>query len=361
MIDSKGENVGVLPARRRKGSKGENLIGARALLLALATGCGGGAKEVPLWEQPGLYGAVRPEMGSPQPGDLAPAFDLPIDGGGTFRGASLRGTWTLLHFTASWCPYCDAEVEHLGALATEYGPRGVKVVLIDVEEGAERWTSYATSHVAKSVIALRDGSGDVARRFAPPHAQPSFTDRAQVALDATLILDPEWKIRLFLFPDSKHFDPSFASVKRVLDRLLAEEESSPSPLLAPERVVAVDAQAASAATGRREVVVSLRIAPGYHLMSDRPSAPEYIPTEIAFPEGGSVTWGKPSYPAAAPFRLAEKSIATFQGVVEVRVPFDVAAESATVRRSIAGTLRYQACTPTSCLFPVTRAFAVEIP
>jgi peroxiredoxin len=161
-------------------------------------------------------------MGPPQPGDQAPLFELPRTDGTTFRLADARGSWVLLHFTASWCPFCDAEVEHLGEIAEPYASRGVKVVLIDVQEEQAHWLEYAKSHVAPGVIALWDGSGDAARRFAPPRAQPSFEDRAQAVFDSTLIVDPQGRIRLFLLPDSKHFDPTFGAVKAELDRMLAE-------------------------------------------------------------------------------------------------------------------------------------------
>jgi peroxiredoxin len=159
-------------------------------------------------------------MGAPQPGDAAPEIDLPTTAGTPFQGASLRGTWVLLHFTASWCPYCDAEVAHLGQIAQRYAGRA-KVVLVAIEEDDERWAAYAKEHVPPSVIALKDRSGDVARRFAPPGAQPSFQDRAQVLLDSTILLDPKGTIRLFLLPDSKHFDPTFTVVRGELDRRLA--------------------------------------------------------------------------------------------------------------------------------------------
>ena len=32
------------------------------------------AADVPVWQREGLGGAVRPEMGSPQPGEAAPDF-----------------------------------------------------------------------------------------------------------------------------------------------------------------------------------------------------------------------------------------------------------------------------------------------
>lgn len=330
-----------------------------ALSLAFTVACGGGARDIPLWERPGLYGAERPEMGPPQPGDSAPDFELATDGGGTFRGASLRGSWVVLHFTASWCPYCDAEVEHLGALASDYGPRGVKVALVDIEEDKERWTSYAKAHVSPHLIALRDETGAVATRFAPPRAQPSFAHRAHVMLDSTLILDPGGKIRLFLFPDTRHFDPTFAAVRSALDGMLEPR------VLPPESVVGIDvhseAEAASAPGEHGELVVRLRIAAGYHIMSDRPSAPEYVATRIALGHADGLTWSEPRYPPPVLFSVADKAIDTFQEDAEVRIPFEAATSAAPVTRGVKGTLRYQACTKTTCLFPVIRTFEVELP
>jgi peroxiredoxin len=297
-------------------------------------------------------------MGPPQPGDFAPDFDLPRDEGGTFRGASLRGSWVVLHFTASWCPYCDAEVEHLGALASDYQARGVKVALVDIEEDKERWTSYMKAHVSPSLIALRDATGAVATRFAPPRAQPSFLHRAHVMLDSTLILDPDGRIRLFLFPDSRHFDPTFAAVRETLDRMLEPR------VLPPESVVGIDvhseADAGSAPGKHGELVVRLRIAAGYHVMSDRPSAPEYVATRIALGHAEGLTWSEPRYPPPVFVRVADRPIAAFQGDAEVRIPFEVAPSAAPVKRWVQGTLRFQACTRTTCLFPAVRTFEVEV-
>ena len=216
----------------------------RALVLALLCACSGA---VPTWEQPGLGGAVRPEMGGPQPGTMAPDFDL--DG---TKLSSLRGSWVVVHFTATWCPYCDSEVAHLGDLA---GPT-VKVVLVDEKETEAVWRPYADKHVPKNVIAVRDGDGKAALAYAPPHAQMSFADRSQVVLDSTLVIDPEGVIRLFLLPDSAHFDPTFKAVHRELDRFVAND------------VVRV-----SLSTAGNAVIAKLDIVPGYHLQSHTPSEP----------------------------------------------------------------------------------------
>ncbi len=349
----------------------------RAALLGAACGlgsvaaCGGpiSSSGPPQWERPGLMGAVRPEMGPPQPGDPAPDFELPA-ATGSFRLASLRGGWVLLHFTASWCPYCDAEVGHLGELADAYAARNVRVVLVGVKEEPQHWAEYTGGHVAPSVLALDDADGAVAKRFAPPRAQPSFANRSQVVLDSTLVVDPQGVIRLFLFPDSKHFNPTFHAVRAELDRLLADAPapkpiqpaSGPSVPKEPVEVVAIQAAAPVrvAAGEAAEVAVTLSIAPGYHVMSDRPSDPLYIPTRVVVTRTEGITWGEPRYPEAVPFRLSDRSIATFQNRVTVRLPFEVAPGATASRRTVEGTVRYQACTEASCLFPVTRPISATI-
>jgi peroxiredoxin len=295
-------------------------------------------------------------MGPPQPGDAAPDFELPSSSG-SFRLSSLRGHWTLLHFTASWCPYCDAEVEHLGELAGAYAGRDVHVVLVGVEEEAGHWKEYAGAHVAPSIVVLDDADGAASRRYAAPRAQPSFQDRAQVVLDSTLIVDPRGVIRLFLFPDTAHFDPTFRAVRGELDALVG----TASPVSA-ESVVAIDASAARpvAPGDEGELKVALSIATGYHVMSDRPSDESYIATRVRLEDAAGVTWGDARYPPAVPFRVDRRAIDTFQGRTLVQVPYRVASDAASESHRVAGTVRYQACTEGSCLFPVTRPFTATL-
>jgi len=299
-------------------------------LLGLALVLLGCSSTLPVWEQPGLGGAVRPEMGGPQPSSLAPDFELPADAGGTFKLSSLRGSWVVMHFTASWCPYCDSEIAHLGEMADGYAARGVKVVLVDEKEPEAHWRAYAAGHVAKSVVGVRDEDGSAALRYAPPRAQPSFADRSQVALDATLIVDPEGIIRLFLLPDSAHFDPTFVAVRGELDRMLAAD------------VVHV---ALSSSPGKA-LVATLDVAPGYHVMSHTPSEPEYVPTRVEA-DAGDVAFGEPTYPRGP----------TYERSARVVVPY-VAPKAGT--RLVAVTVSYQACTASRCLFPTKRRIEANL-
>jgi hypothetical protein len=129
-------------------------------------------------------------------------------------------------------------------------------------------------------------------------------------------------------------------------------------LLAPERVVTV----AVAPLGHG-VLVTLHIAHGYHIMSDRPSDPNFIATRVAL-ESSDLKFESPTYPPAVPYTLAARTIATFRDRAEVFVRY--AADSGVTSSSdsfavVDVRLRYQACTESTCLFPVTRYFSTRIP
>ena len=318
-----------------------------ALLVACASARG--ESRLAIWDRPGLGGAVRPEMGSPRPGEAAPGLALPDLAGSTVSLASMRGSWVLLHFTATWCPFCDSELAHLGKVAQAFAARSVKTVVVDLEEDAGVWRAYAAKHVDPAIIALYDVTGASAARFAPPGAQPSFDDRAQAVLDATLIVDPAGAIRLFLLPDSAHFDPTFRAVSAELETLVP-----------PPTVSLSAAPCAAKPGGHTEAHVQLTVAAGFHVMSNRPSEPTYIPTRITLESNAGTLAGETQYPPPTLFRIADRSISTFAGTIDVRIPIDVAKDAAAGSRRIRGLLRYQACTASRCLFPASQPFEVEL-
>jgi peroxiredoxin len=257
-------------------------------------------------------------MGGLQPGSIAPDFELPADAGGVTKLSSFRGSWVVVHFTASWCPYCDSEVAHLGEMATAYAARGVRVVLIDEKEDEARWRAYASAHVSKRVLSLRDPDGTAALAYAPPRAQSSFADRSQVALDSTVIVDPDGVVRLFLLPDTAHFDPTFRAVRGELDRLIASD---------PVRVSIND---------RCPLVATLSVAPGYHVQSHTPSEPQFIATVVD--ATADVGLEPPRYPTGG----------AYEGTTSVVIP------CTEQPHAVAVTVSYQACTRTRCLFPTKR-------
>jgi hypothetical protein len=110
------------------------------------------------------------------------------------------------------------------------------------------------------------------------------------------------------------------------------------------------------------VRVTLHIAAGYNIMSDQPSAPNFIATRVLF-ESRDVRLAPAIYPPAVPYTFGARTIATFRGdtTLEARcADSPAAARSSADVASVDVMLRYQACTESSCLFPVTRHFSTRI-
>jgi len=129
-------------------------------------------------------------------------------------------------------------------------------------------------------------------------------------------------------------------------------------LLAPERVVTV--QLSPLACGVRAM---LHIAPGYHIMSDQPSAPNFIATRVLL-ESRDLAFEPAVYPPAVPYTFGARTIATFRGDTAVVAPCAPDASASSLSSGLASvdlTLRYQACTESACLFPVTSHFSTRIP
>ncbi len=180
--------------------------------------------------------------------------------------------------------------------------------------------------------------------------------------DATLVVDPAGTLRVFLLPDTAHFDPTFAGVRAELDRLMgapAAPASGPSPtaggdLLPADQVVALAAAVRTSEVGGagEDLAVRLAIAPGYHIMSDHPPDPFSIPTQVRASAEG-LTFGAPAYPPAR----TVGALSVFDGTPEVVLP--LARTSGPFSGPIAVDVRYQACTESRCLAPVRKRLEVS--
>lgn len=159
----------------------------------------------------------------PQPkiGENAPDFSLRTIAGDELSLARLRGTVLVLHFAATWCPFCAAEAPHLEKLYQEYRGRGVTVAILDISEPAAIVAKNARKFGLTFPVAL-DAQGDVARSFAPPPEVQPHLAREEVMIASNLIIDREGRIRFFSLLDSAHFDARLVALRARLDQLLQD-------------------------------------------------------------------------------------------------------------------------------------------
>ena len=64
----------------------------------------------------------------------APAWDLKTQSGERISSAQFEGQATILHFWATWCPYCKVLQPKLVELEKKYQQQGVKLVAISFNE-----------------------------------------------------------------------------------------------------------------------------------------------------------------------------------------------------------------------------------
>ena len=86
-----------------------------------------------------LAGACVPaDGGTPGVGDPLPDLQVRTMDGQEIGLAELRGEGVLLNLWATWCPPCRAEMPWFQEVSERYGPRGLRVVGISVDNAGAR-------------------------------------------------------------------------------------------------------------------------------------------------------------------------------------------------------------------------------
>lgn len=65
--------------------------------------------------------------------------------GGKTDYANEKGTATLIVLTASWCPACRAELPTLKRFHEEFGPKGLKILMIDEDDSKKTARKFRRS------------------------------------------------------------------------------------------------------------------------------------------------------------------------------------------------------------------------
>jgi peroxiredoxin len=200
---------------------GMALLSVASLALSACGGAGTPERALPTAQgEAAIPGWVTPSMGKPGVGDAAPDFDLADGAGNRVKLSSLRGSVVVMQFGASFCPFSKAELPHLNQLAKDYAGKNVKVLLVDVDEGDPEYKEYS-SRMPLTLTMLRDEGGNVAKTYAPEHAQLAIKRRQYVMIPSNLIVDPDGEIAFYTLLDSDHFDAELVALRKKLDGVLA--------------------------------------------------------------------------------------------------------------------------------------------
>lgn len=117
-------------------------------------------------KSPTATGPANAELGrvGANVGNIAPDFKLAKMDGSEVALADLRGKPSVLIFWTAWCPVCKEEAPHFNALATQYAPRGVQVLGINIKDSMARTQGGIKDFGIRYAVA-RDADASVARRY----------------------------------------------------------------------------------------------------------------------------------------------------------------------------------------------------
>jgi DsbC/DsbD-like thiol-disulfide interchange protein len=108
-------------------------------------------------------------------------------------------------------------------------------------------------------------------------------------------------------------------------------------------------------------VVKVRLDEGYHVHSNKPSEPQFIPTVLTVGTAAGARAGTISYPAGKSQKIEglSKPLSVYESEFEVSVPIGLTA-AAKLPVTIPATLGYQACKGAQCYAPQKLKFDIKI-
>ena len=155
-------------------------------------------------------------------GDTVEDFVLPDVDGNPVRFSDVTGTWTLVYFTTTWCPYCTAEAPYLESeVVKEFEDAGLKLVVIDVKEPAAVARMLPDRFGWKSPF-LIDADGAVSERFAP--RKEGLAPEVAI-INAHLVLDEKRVVRFAEYLNMERFDVHALAVRAAIADLIGENAS----------------------------------------------------------------------------------------------------------------------------------------
>jgi len=137
------------------------------------------------------------------------------------------------------------------------------------------------------------------------------------------------------------------AAQRILSESLVKAEAQPVEL---------------PADGSADAIVKVTVQNGYHINANPASFPYLIATEIDIPDTEDISLNYIYYPnpLVKKFSFADQPLRVYEGEIPIRVAFLATKTAAKGQRSIAGTLRIQACDDQVCYPPGSIAIAIPV-
>ena len=156
----------------------------------------------------------------PMIGKKAPVFTLRAIDGNNYSLEQLKGKYVIIHFAATWCPFCNAEAPSLEELYQSYRNKNVQVFIVDVKED-KSLVEKSLQRFGFSFPVLLDTNGAVSAKYAPDGVQPALA-RDEVPIASNLIIDKEGRIRFYSLLNTANFDAKLTQLKQKLDEMLKD-------------------------------------------------------------------------------------------------------------------------------------------
>jgi len=138
--------------------------------------------------------AVQGSASGPEKGTIAPDFTLKVldSEGKNMQLSSLKGKAVLLNFWATWCEPCKLEMPWLVELQKKYGPQGLQIVGVAMDDAGEKSISDFSHKMGVNYPVLL-GTEKVADLYGGLDGLPTtfFLDRNGKIVDRALGLESE--------------------------------------------------------------------------------------------------------------------------------------------------------------------------
>ena len=113
---------------------------------------------------------------------------------------------------------------------------------------------------------------------------------------------------------------------------------------------------------RVTAVIRVKLEKGFHVHSNKPSEPQFIPTVLTVEPAPGVKAGSIIYPEGKPERVTglAKPLSVYEDTFEIQVPLGLAA-TAKLPLTVTANLRYQACQGAQCYAPQKLKIDIALP